>query len=122
LARLIHLSATNSLRTENPARENERVDGRKKKEDEREIISADPPFFCVQCDAPKLNAARRSIKDLMMKKYVRFDEKRTEFIVSKLFLRETKKECTSAAIINILILATFDIYTERTILLKALTF
>jgi len=70
LARLIHLSATNSSRTENPARENERVDGRKKEESEREIISADPPFFRVQCDASKLNAARRSIKDLLMKKYI----------------------------------------------------
>jgi len=64
------------------------VDGRKK-EGEREIISADPPFLRVQCDAPKLNAARRSIKDLIMKKYIRFNEKRTKIIVTELFLRES---------------------------------
>lgn len=43
-----------------------------KEEGEGEIISADPPFLRVQCDAPKPNAARpgRGIKGPMMKEYV----------------------------------------------------
>lgn len=40
------------------------------KEEERAIISADQPFLRVQCDAPKPNVARWSIKDLMMKEDV----------------------------------------------------
>lgn len=41
-----------------------------KKEGKKEIISTDPPFLRVQCDAPKPNAARQNIKDAMIKEYV----------------------------------------------------